>query len=462
MKIIKILCMWMMCMLLGASVYAQGTTPDDPYLIGSAADWVAYTTSLGNGNTVVESYARLTADIDLSSNIDLVPKILCGELDGAGYTISGITKPLYESLQGATVKNLVVDANINTTTSNQQIGAIAETVNASGDDAQEPTVIENCCVKGDITIKTEYAGGLVGEVCGDTIIRNCMVDADIYASGSNTIVGGFVGKLNHCNLAVENSIALGSVDAKGNYAGGIVGGAEHKDAELEITNCAALQNKVSGNATKSARLVFCNSSKVDITVGNSYAYNKMLNRDDLAEFGSGTNYYNGTLIAVAECKNASNWSGILANTSSWTISSGRLPILKTTTGIPITTGELPEYMLPKLEWLDADTIDVSNLEEAATLIIAVYRNGQFVDMSMQTAANDSFDAEDITVETGDTVCAMLWDSISGMKPLCVSAPYAPETQAEPSLASGTAQNNYGIITYNQTTGAYEVEIESQW
>ena len=120
----------------------------------------------------------LTADID-ASNFSASISGFTGEFDGSYYTISGLTKPLFDNLNGATVKNVVLDPN-GTVSGN---GAICN-------EAEGATKIYNCGVlSGTVSGSSGNVGGLVGHIKSGSSVRvvNCYNFATV--SGGSTMAG---------------------------------------------------------------------------------------------------------------------------------------------------------------------------------------------------------------------------------------------------------------------------------
>ena len=80
-------------------------TEDSPYEVSSAEDWAAVCEKAKYGNLKV--HVKLTGNIDLSAT-SFTSVTLYASLNGDGHTISGLTKPLFNGLNGATVKILLL------------------------------------------------------------------------------------------------------------------------------------------------------------------------------------------------------------------------------------------------------------------------------------------------------------------------------------------------------------------
>ena len=167
-----------------------------------------------------------------------------GTFDGNGYTITGLTHPLFKIVDGGVVKNVTLK-NVAINSSEDYVGAIAGIAqgysriyncgilpnDATFPEGTHPTVITtgNC------------AGGIVGKLDGDSRVINCYSYADVSASttaagivGQNTFastaeVSG--GKYTKLKTAVVNCMFYGNITGGTNQYG-VYGGSL-------ITNAAA-------------------------------------------------------------------------------------------------------------------------------------------------------------------------------------------------------------------------------
>lgn len=140
---------------------------------------------------------KLTADISASGNTSL--GTFTGTLDGDFHTISGLSNAIFTSVNGGTVKNIILDnVSINITTNNADVGAIANT--ASGN-----ARIYNCGVlstNGTSSISgTRYVGSIVGALSNNARVLNCFSYANV---GGGTRVAGIVGSNNGTTVTTAN------------------------------------------------------------------------------------------------------------------------------------------------------------------------------------------------------------------------------------------------------------------
>lgn len=145
-------------------------------------------TSLSQITSASGNY-KLAADIDASGFTGFSFTSFTGTLDGDYHTITGLTQPLFTTLNGATVKNLRIDnVTINRTGNNADAGAICIT-------AQGNTKIYNCGVLATTASSvsgTRYVGGLVGTIAsGNVRVVNCYNYATV---SGGTYAAGIVGR----------------------------------------------------------------------------------------------------------------------------------------------------------------------------------------------------------------------------------------------------------------------------
>ena len=318
-------------------------TETEPYLISSAADWVNICASATNSN--LSAHVKLMDNIDLSeTNFKSVR--LSGELDGNGHTISGLKQPLFNDLNGATVKNLAIVGATVTGSYSAGVGILA--CYAAG-----TCKIEKCYVSGSIKVKHTNSyygvGGILGavEASATATLENCILEASIENTTTNSSqcnAGGLVGLAKgSSNLTIKNCYTTGSVNAGGKYAGGLVGFAQFNSVTVAIQNSAALQKEVSNGFHKSfeGRLVGSSDNIVTDNLTNNYAYDDMIGAQQ-ANKKYATGGINGEDVSKKECTTANFWTDLEFDSSIWTIEDGKLPRL---TNLSAMTGNPPTYLL---------------------------------------------------------------------------------------------------------------------
>ena len=322
-------------------------TEADPYVICNAKQWSKVMGSQRNqynGNSFygVSKYIKLGADIDLSGK-SWESRTLTACLDGDGYTLSGISQPLFNVLNG-TVKNLILsDVKIE---GNGDQGAIAKTV---GDKA----TVEKCYVSGSITAtgsNNSGVGGLIGATQNDQAnpltIQNCVVDADITGEGSS-LAGGLIGSVSW-GVTIENCIAMGTVSAdQGQGAGGLVGGPYKTVA---INNSAALQKEVSTKKSQIFvdRIFGYAANGVHVNGGQNFAYKDMrvkYGENFVIEAKKNLELHYGKDVTKAELLKADFWNNTLGwKKTNWEIVDGHFPALKCGETTIFSEDDLPDYL----------------------------------------------------------------------------------------------------------------------
>ncbi len=163
----------------------NGTTT--PYPVMSVSD-LAYIAQSGNGS---KNY-QVQNDIDASgfnSNITGYS----GTFDGNFYTISGLSRPLFSTINGGTVKNVRI-ANVNIA-SGTDVGAIAGSVSGA-------SKIYNCGVLGGSVSGTGSVGGLIGTISGDVKVVNNYNYAEV---NGGEYAAGVVGNV-EANISLSNDM----------------------------------------------------------------------------------------------------------------------------------------------------------------------------------------------------------------------------------------------------------------
>ena len=211
-------------------------TPGDPYLIYSATDFANFITNVNNGTTASACY-KLGSDVSASGTTAI--NSFSGTFDGNGYTISDLSHPLFNTVDGGVVKNVTL-ANVFISSSADYVGAIAGI-------AQGYSRIYNCGIlpnsadfpKGthpSVTTNGNCAGGIVGKLDGDSRVINCYSYADVSASttaagivGENTYASTAAvsgGKYTKLRTAVVNCLfygdILGGTNQYGVYGGSLI------------------------------------------------------------------------------------------------------------------------------------------------------------------------------------------------------------------------------------------------
>ena len=134
----------------------------------------------------------VTNDIDASS-LEASINGFTGEFDGGYHTISGLTVPLFDNINGGTVKNVVlseVDVSGNGAICNEASGA---------------TKIYNCGVLSGTVTGSGNVGGLVGQINSGSSVRvvNCYNFAEVKGGSTMAgIVGNNLGTIGNVRIAL--------------------------------------------------------------------------------------------------------------------------------------------------------------------------------------------------------------------------------------------------------------------
>ncbi len=156
----------------------------------------------------------LMNDIEMASDHDSAA-IFYGVIDGNGYTIRNLNRPLFLHIADATIVNLGMEIHhqIDTEDNEYIFGTVAGYVDGFFND--EGVVIDNCFVKGtvDITCRSGEFGGFLGNAADeadgeDAVITNCYSEADITV---NTRQNGFAGGITGRSGNISNCFNAGDI-----------------------------------------------------------------------------------------------------------------------------------------------------------------------------------------------------------------------------------------------------------
>lgn len=177
-----------------------------PVSINNLADLQAMATSHSG------HFCQLNADIDAS---DLTTTIanFTGTFDGNYHTLSNLSVPLFGTVNGGTVKNLILsDVTIDKSGTEQPVGAIANQLEGTAK-------VYNCGIlKGDTSyvVGCQNVGGLVGEIAetADAHVSTCYSYATVKSTSTSTghFASGIVGKIDGSTSArVANCMMYGDI-----------------------------------------------------------------------------------------------------------------------------------------------------------------------------------------------------------------------------------------------------------
>lgn len=248
-----------------------------------------------------------SADYELTASFNIAPassatyisEIFSGTFDGNGHTISGLTRPLFNQIEGsysddgsgiAKVLNLRLSTSTEFGVSGR--GILANDVNAY-------TRIDNVGTSGEINSADSNVGGLVGvlnpwgttsqivnsfstaSVTGNSYVGGLVgyvgdlgTISDSYSTGSiqgGQRVGGLVGYVGNSGT-ITNSYATGTVEGTSQFAGGLVG-------ELAIANVST--SYATGSVTGIGEVGgLIGGSIYPITIDSSYATGSILGNNN--------------------------------------------------------------------------------------------------------------------------------------------------------------------------------------
>ena len=168
-------------------------------LIGSVQDWKDFADCINNGYILSNANARMTADIDLGTDLKMVGMNFDlpyrGIFDGQGHTltvnwtVNGEERAApFRYAEGATIQGLHVDGSI---VHNGGAGScISGIISCSIGD--QTTTIKECWSSVSLTA-FDTMGGFLSVACGNGItnITDCMFSGTITASNSEGCSGGF-------------------------------------------------------------------------------------------------------------------------------------------------------------------------------------------------------------------------------------------------------------------------------
>ena len=207
-----------------------------PMLVSSESTWDIVKNSGALSNS--DKYITLVNDITVSSSVST----LCAKIDGNGHTVtlSNPETPMFNSINGGTVRNLILDASheASPTPIVENSDRIYGTLSYK---ATEGSIIDNCVNRVDFTCTIGnyqgYVGGLLGKA-DSAAITNCRNEGNISSDGSK--IGGIVGYFSKFS-SISGCINIGDINFTSGQGysreiscGGIVGYLQGSDT---IKNC---------------------------------------------------------------------------------------------------------------------------------------------------------------------------------------------------------------------------------
>jgi hypothetical protein len=179
-----------------------------------------------------------SADVVTAGSSSYIPNGFTGTFDGGGFTIFGLTKPLFSAIGGMGADTTVFDLNLEAAPVDLEAatggvigaGILAEQVSVG-------TVIDNVDVRGNV-----FGGILVGGLVGfnEGTISNSSATGDVDGLGD---VGGLVGY--NDGGTITNSFAAGAVISN-DYVGGLVGSSSGTITDSSATGTVIGNDYVGG------------------------------------------------------------------------------------------------------------------------------------------------------------------------------------------------------------------------
>ncbi|MBQ8662802.1 MAG: dockerin type I repeat-containing protein [Eubacterium sp.] len=301
---------------------APKTNEDGAYLIACENDLIWFANQV-NALKKNDINAVVTADLTMPESFTgITNTAYAGTFDGGNHTItlnmSGTGyQALFKQVGAVTIKNLVVDGTV-TSTSGAWSGVAGIVAYTAGN-----ATIENCVNKADIT-GCGYTAGIVGNSGYYTLtVKNCTNEGDIICSGGN--VGGIVANMqcgwSNSVSSISDCKNTGAIEGK-DMVGGIVGymrgngetaycKVENSSNEGNVSGTAHVGGIAGYSSSKYNDIAGCynvgsvsatglaNASGVGGIVG--YNYGEVVNcYNDGSVMGAGTAYINaGGIVGIA-------------------------------------------------------------------------------------------------------------------------------------------------------------------
>ena len=235
---------------------------------------------------------RLDCDLELSNWEGI--QDFKGNFDGNGHTITikNGDNGLFYSTNGATIKNIAVDVNIDTTT-NYTAGLIS---------IAENTTVENASTSGNIKSGL-VVGGLIGYIKGNAEISNCESSANVYCayvSPNNgygpdeefdfrTYTGGFIGCAgsgSSSTITISDCASKGDVKSEYWYIGGFTG---YLRGTITMNNCESYSNVLAncnGNGDNFKYIIETNTYQKVSTFNGETSTNKIITVNNCNAMGT--------------------------------------------------------------------------------------------------------------------------------------------------------------------------------
>lgn len=246
-------------------------------MIYDDASFLKFVNAVANGRKTVNArVTKNTSPLTLSNETVAAFNSIEGYkgiFDGQNKAIAGLTKPLFDDLQG-TVKNLTLNSTISVTdAADYQLGIFAKTIVPSSEVDDDPG-LQNCTANGSVNFTPSAAlssqpsiGGLVGYNKGG-VVSGCTNNATVEFGDNGSVthtgdrqpaIGGVVARSKDGGI-ISNCTNAGTVICAeqfgGNiYIGGVLGFSEAKaDAISGCTNSGLVKVLASASTDKALHI----------------------------------------------------------------------------------------------------------------------------------------------------------------------------------------------------------------
>ncbi|MCI3861477.1 ZmpA/ZmpB/ZmpC family metallo-endopeptidase [Lactococcus garvieae] len=192
----------------------------------------------------------------------------CGTLNGQGHTISKAQQGLFEKINGAVIKNLVISESHVDSIAKVNVGGLANCANKS--------IIRNVHfvdstlnVKGSGELKP-FVGGLIGDGISSLIYDSSVQGVEL----SGSYVGGIIGRANEVNIL--NSYTTGKISNSftGDFrVGGLIGNGYNKTS---VNNAYTTMEVQGGNGILGSEYDYGNKA---ITINNTLSLASVLDNN---------------------------------------------------------------------------------------------------------------------------------------------------------------------------------------
>ena len=238
---------------------------------------------------------ELTQDLDANvlniTGSTVITTDFKGKLNGNGYTIKNLSKPLFNNLSGAEITNLIID-DANVSGSNKGILS-----NYATNSTISNVHITNSRIN---TSHENGTGGFIGKIENKSLIEKSSA-TNIKVSGGKR-VGGFVGYLNG-GSTIDNCYITGIVGGSNDAIGGISG---QDSGTSKIQNCyAKIEYNVVNNWSNGGIAGYSDSNSLILKNNISLADGKVGARI----IGTGYNWGSSKNYEMSESNLSSNANG---------------------------------------------------------------------------------------------------------------------------------------------------------